>query len=64
MAGKTITVLATQFIDDERPIGVVLSPDIVIKQAVAAASKYAGYGPIESLLPPPSTDAVAPTYAL
>jgi hypothetical protein len=52
MTDKTLAALACEFSDKDRPIGTVLGADIVLRQALLAARKYAGYGPIGSLLPP------------
>jgi hypothetical protein len=49
---KTLATLASEFLATDRPIGTVLEDGIVTQQAIVAARKYAGYGPIASLLPP------------
>lgn len=49
--------LAHEYINDVRPVGLVVDEDIVCAQAVAAARFYAAYGSIDTLLPP---DADAP----
>lgn len=52
MTDKTLATLACEFSDQDRPIGVVIAPEIVRRQALLAARKFAGCGPIASLLPP------------
>jgi hypothetical protein len=59
---KTLTDLASEFLETDRPIGTVIDPAIVTQQAVVAARKYAGYGPIASLLPPPPPDPTPPPH--
>lgn len=64
MAGKTLSELAALFLEEERPVGIVLDEDQATAQAVAAARFCAGYGPIESLVPPapdPDPNAAAMT---
>ncbi len=44
----SITDLVLRFSEHERPIGTVLSDDVLLSQAVAATLKYSGYGVILS----------------
>lgn len=44
----SITDLVLRFSEHERPIGTVLSDDILLSQGVAATLKYSGYGVILS----------------
>jgi hypothetical protein len=57
---KTLATLASEFLSIDRPIGTVLDPTVVTQMAVAAARKYAGYGPIASLAPPDPTPSAPP----
>ncbi len=45
---SSIADLVTRFSEHERPTGIVLPPDVMTSQAIAAVLKYSGYGDIES----------------
>lgn len=48
MADRTIEALVTDFMDKERPIGVLLDREIVLAQAIAAVRMYAAYGGLKA----------------
>lgn len=52
----TINDLVSKFLNDERPIAVILDPATVLAQAVAATEFYAGYAKLEA------NDLIAPPY--
>lgn len=52
MAGKTLEYLAGLLLTEERPVGIVLEEETVAAMAVLAARFCAGFGPIQSLIPP------------
>ncbi|QFY42764.1 hypothetical protein F6R98_10615 [Candidatus Methylospira mobilis] len=43
----SISALSARFSKDERPIGIVIDPETVLRQALAATRMYAGYGVLE-----------------
>ncbi len=49
--------LALEYIQEARPVGLVIDDPTVTAQAVAAARMYAAYGSIKSLLPAVDPDA-------
>lgn len=56
MPGFPLTSYVDRFLEEERPIGTVLSPDIVSAQAVSAANFCATYTKFEELEPGADVD--------
>lgn len=55
---RALNDLVTDFMDNERPDGVVLDPEQVSALALAATRFHAGYAAIRSLLPQDPTEPV------